>query len=207
MPPLGWGRVTQDWCSNYWKSCWESVSKPRSAPGISCPALAQLSPQHAEPSPHQGLLGSVPLQVPAELRALKCHSWAGWQVLLAPFIMRKSSDMTEINGLHISGMVIKIGRECRGHQSGSRHCVLVCDTPQTWSDNISPWRVSSATRAQFLVSCSSAEGTGIWPRITFLSPVSSSLKLQEPFCTPILHGQAPVLGDQSCVHPELSTSP
>lgn len=40
-----------------------------------------------------------------------------------------------------------------------------------------------------------------------LPPISPSLELQEPFCTPILHGQAQVPGDQSCAHPELSISP
>lgn len=200
---VGWLRTD---VVTYQKSHWESVPKPRRAPGISRPALAQPSPRHAKPSSHWAPLCPVPLQVPAELEALKCFSQPGLQVFLAPFVVGKSSDV-EINGLLITGMVTKIGKECRGHRSGSRRFVLGCDTPQTWSDNISPWRDSSATRARLLVSSYSVEGAGIWPRITFLPPVSSSLKLQEPFCTPILHGQAQALGDQCCAHPELSTSP
>lgn len=146
------------------------MSKPRCSPGISCLAFAQPSSQHSEPFPHWDPLSSVPLQIPAELEALKCCCGPGWQVLLEHFAAGKSSDVG-INGLLRAGTVTKTGRERRGHRAGSRHCVLGCDTPQTPSDNISPWRVSLATRAGLLVSCYSVEGAGIWPGITSLQLV------------------------------------
>lgn len=132
----------------------------------------------------------------------KCCSRQGWQVLLAPLVDGKSSD-GEINGLLVTGRGTKFRGEHRGCRSGPRHCVPECGTPQTYS----PPRVSSATRARFSEGCCSVEGVGIWPKITFLPQISSSLKLQELFCTPILPGQAQTPGDQCCVRPELSTSP
>jgi len=162
-------------------------------PGLHIPLSNHLSP-----------LGfALPSSMPGLNRACvtKSCSQQGWQVLLVPFADGKSSDV-EINGLLVTRTWPRIRGECRECRSGSRHCVPEWDAPQTCY----PWRVSSATRVWLLVSCSSVEVAGIWPKITFLPQISTSLKLRELFCTPIPHGQAQA--PESCaVCPKLSTSP